>query len=120
MAEYLITQGADPADVRPESRAVNTRQNLLLAQEIHAAAGRPGPVLAVTSNYHVLRAAVLAREVGSDAQVIGAPTASYYVPSAFLREFVAVLVQQRRAHLLIVLPFLALTAIAVTTLRLVG
>ena len=120
MAEYLITQGADPADVRPETRAVNTRQNLLLAQEIQAAAGRPGPVLAVTSNYHVLRAAVLAREVGSDAQVIGAPTASYYVPSAFLREFVAVLVQQRRAHLLIVLPFLALTAIAVTALRLVG
>jgi uncharacterized SAM-binding protein YcdF (DUF218 family) len=120
MAEYLIAQGADPADVRPETRAVNTRENLLLAREIQAAAGRPGPVLAVTSNYHVLRAAVLAREVGSDAQVIGSPTARYYVPSAFLREFVAVLVQQRRAHLLIVLPFLALTAIAVTTLRLVG
>ena len=120
MAEYLIAQGADPADVAPETRAVNTRQNLLLSKEIQVAAGRPGPVLAVTSNYHVLRAAILAREVGSDAQVIGAPTASYYVPSAFLREFVAVLVQQRRYHLLIVLPFLAITGIAVVTLNLVS
>ena len=104
MAEYLLAQGADPADVRPEVQARNTRENLLLSAAVQQEAGRPGPALAVTNNYHVLRAAILARELGSDTQVVGAPTARYYVPSAFLREFVAVVVEHRRLHLLLVVP----------------
>lgn len=116
MAEYLLAHGADPADVRPEVQATNTRENLALSRVVQADAGRPGPVLVVTNNYHVLRAAVLARRIGSDAQVVGSPTARYYVPSAFLREFVAVIVEQRRIHLLLVLPFLALTALALVAL----
>jgi len=116
MAEYLLAQGADPADVRPEVQATTTRQNLLLSQQVQADAGRPGPVLAVTNNYHVLRAAVLARRTGSDAQVIGAPTAAYFVPSAFLREFIAVMAEHRRLHLLTVLPFVAVTVLALFSL----
>ena len=54
----------------------------------------------MTNNYHVLRTAVLARQTGTDTQVVGSPTARYYVPSAFLREFVAVVVEHRRLHLI--------------------
>ena len=111
MAEYLLAQGADPADVRPEVQARNTRENLLLSATVQAEAGRPGPALAVTNNYHVLRTAILARELGSDTQVVGSPTARYYVPSAFLREFVAVVVEHRRLHLLLVVPFAALIVV---------
>ena len=111
MAEYLLAQGADPADVRPEVQARNTRENLLLSAAVQAEAGRPGPALAVTNDYHVLRTAILARELGSDTQVVGAPTARYYVPSAFLREFVAVVVEHRRLHLLLVVPFAALIVV---------
>lgn len=112
MAEYLLAQGADPADVRAEVRARNTRENLLLSREIQQDSGRAGPVLAVTNNFHVLRAAVLARSIGSDAQVVGSPTARYYVPSAFLREFIAVVVQQRRVHVITVGAFLLMALIA--------
>ena len=101
MAEYLIEHGADPADVRPEVQARNTRENLLLSAAVQSEAGRPGPALAVTNDYHVLRTAVLARQTGSDTQVVGSPTARYYVPSAFLREFVAVVVEHKRLHLVV-------------------
>ncbi|MET1006326.1 MAG: YdcF family protein [Propionibacteriaceae bacterium] len=113
MAEYLIDHGADPQDVRPEEQARNTEQNLVLSAAVQDASGREGPVLVVTNNYHVLRTALLARRVGSDAQVVGAPTARYYVPSAFLREFVAVLVEHKRVHLALCLPFVALTTFLV-------
>ena len=109
MAEYLLAQGADPADVAPETEARNTRENLLYSSVVQQEAGRPGPVVAVTNNYHVLRAAVLARQIG-DAQVVGAPTARYYVPSAFLREYVAIVVEHLRLHVAIVLPLLLLVA----------
>lgn len=84
----------------------------------HRAAGAPiprwldrllgGPIIPdpaagviVTSDYHVLRAAILARRLGVPAQASGARTARYYWPSAMLREFVALLVGRRRLHLVL-------------------
>ncbi|ROS59031.1 vancomycin permeability regulator SanA [Frigoribacterium sp. PhB160] len=99
MAEYLVAQGADPDDVRAETASTSTRENLLLSREVQRQAGRVGRTLVVTNDYHVLRAALLARAVGSDAQVVGSPTAAYYVPSAFLREYVAIMVEHRRLNL---------------------
>jgi len=98
MAEYLLAQGVDPSDVHPETASTSTRENLVLSREVQHAAGRGGSTLVVTNDYHVLRAALLARAVGSDAQVIGSPTAAYYVPSAFLREYVAIMVEHKRLN----------------------
>lgn len=116
MAEYLLAHGADPADVAPETEARNTRENLLYSQAVQRRAGRAGPVVAVTNNYHVLRAAVLARQIG-DAQVVGAPTARYYLPSAFLREYIAIVAEHRRLHIAIVLPLMLLVALLVLALN---
>jgi len=98
MAEYLLAQGIDPSDVHPETASTSTRENLVLSREVQHAAGRGGSTLVVTNDYHVLRAALLARAVGSDAQVVGSPTAAYYVPSAFLREYVAIMVEHKRLN----------------------
>lgn len=53
----------------------------------------------VTSNYHVYRAMRYARKVGLKAVGIGAHVASYYWPSAIIREFVAV--HREKKHLLL-------------------
>jgi uncharacterized SAM-binding protein YcdF (DUF218 family) len=116
MAAYLIAHGAAADDVRAETAARNTRQNLELSRGVQTLAGRPGPVLVVTNNYHVLRAAILARRIGSDAQVVGSPTAAYYVPSAFLREFAAVVVEHKGLHAALLLPFVILTYLLVAAL----
>ncbi len=110
MAEYLIAQGADPADVLPETESRSTRENLVLSGKVLADAGRTGSTLVVTNNYHVLRAALLARDAGSSADVVGAPTAAYYVPSAFLREWVAVMVEHKLLNVLLIAPFVVLLA----------
>ncbi|MEE8837231.1 MAG: YdcF family protein [Eubacteriales bacterium] len=56
----------------------------------------------VTSNYHVYRAMRYARKVGLKAVGIGAHVASYYWPSAIIREFVAVHREKKRRLLYIV------------------
>lgn len=99
MAEYLVAQGADPADVLPERTSTNTRENISFSRRVSDDAGRSDRPVIVTNNYHVLRAAVTARSLGSPAHVVGSRTATYYVPSAFLREYVAVMVQHRRLNL---------------------
>ncbi len=112
MAQYLLSRGADPADVRPETASTNTRENLLFSREIQRSAGRGGSTLVVTNNYHVLRTALLARSIGSDAQVIGSPTAAYFVPSAFLREYIAIIVEHKRLNAAAVLTVVAVVALA--------
>lgn len=113
MAEWAIDNGADPGRVLVEDRSRNTRQNLANTAELVPAGGQG---LIVTSNYHTLRAAMLARRIGLPAQAAGAPTAGYYWPSAMIREFVAVLAEHKVAHLVVVLlvgsPLVALTIIA--------
>lgn len=117
MAEYLIAQGADPADVHPETESRSTRENLVLSGRVLAETGRTGPTLVVTNDYHVLRAALLARDTGSSADVVGSPTAAYYVPSAFLREWVAVMVEHKLLNLLFVVPFVVLLASLLVSAR---
>ncbi|MBF4584039.1 YdcF family protein [Curtobacterium sp. VKM Ac-2865] len=109
MAEYLLANGAEAGDVLPETASRSTRENLRFSRAVQTEAGRDGHVVVVTNNYHVLRAAVLARQLDLPAQVIGSPTAPYYVPSAFLREFIAVIVEHRWLNLVAFLPFVAFT-----------
>lgn len=89
MRAYLIGAGADPGSVVAETASRTTRQNLLLSRALLPAPG--ARVLVVTSSYHVFRAAMLTHALGLNARVTGAPTAAYYLPSATLREFVAVM-----------------------------
>lgn len=62
----------------------------------------PGSLAVVTNDYHAFRAALQARRLGLDADAVGARTASYFVPSAYLREFVAILREHRWTHLIVV------------------
>jgi len=109
MAEYLVAAGVPVEDVVLEDQSTTTRSNIERSVALLDERGREGALLLVTSDYHVLRTASLARRLGVDAQVVGAPTAWYYVPSAFLREFVAIMSTHRRAAASVLVPFLAAT-----------
>ncbi len=98
MARYAVQHGADPAHVRAETASVNTEANLTLSGALLRQEGREGPVVVVTNDFHAFRAAIIAREVGLDAQVVGARTARYFFPSAVLREFVGVLARTPWLH----------------------
>ncbi|MBB4685651.1 YdcF family protein [Amycolatopsis jiangsuensis] len=98
MAGYLTEAGVPPSRIVLEDQATTTDENLRFSVELLAGRGFEGRVLAVTNNYHVFRTAVLARRLGLKLDVIGAKTASYFVPSAFLREFVALLAQYRKTN----------------------
>ncbi|MGO1591811.1 MAG: YdcF family protein [Ancrocorticia sp.] len=89
MARYLRERGIDESRIMIEDQARNTRENLEFSRKL-----LPSPdtaVIVATNSYHVFRSAMLTRQLGMNAQVVGAKTARYYVPSAFLREFAAVI-----------------------------
>ncbi len=89
MAGYLKQHGVPARRILVEDRAANTVQNLRFSQGLMSDPADMAVV--VTTGYHVFRAAILTRHVGLNARVRGARTAFYFVPSAFVREFIAVL-----------------------------
>lgn len=89
MAAHLIEVAGVPADrVHAETEARTTEENLVLSHALLDEAGHQGPYLVSTSRYHAFRAALLARGLGFDDEVIGGRTALSYLPTATLREFV--------------------------------
>ncbi len=100
MRNHLVAAGTPAELVKAETASRNTRENLILSRRLLA--DPQAPVLVVTSSYHVFRAAMVTRSVGLNAKVVGAPTASYFYPSALLREFVAVMRSHLRLNLAVV------------------
>lgn len=105
MADYLISTGVPAEAVLLEDRSTTTLENLTFSRRIMLEDGPDYRCVIVTSNYHVLRAALYARRAKVNGQVLGAPTARYFWPNAFLREFVAVLVENRWKNIVLCLMF---------------
>ena len=67
MAQYLLSRGAQPAQVIEEDQASNTRENLLYSAALAEARGvDTSRVLIVTSDFHMCRAKYVARTLGME------------------------------------------------------
>jgi len=99
MARWLVEHGAPATHVREEDRSRTTRENMDFSREIMTAAKPDYICVVVTNNFHAFRAAMTARKAGVNGQVLGSPTAAYFWPSATIREFVAVLWENRTVNL---------------------
>lgn len=105
MAEYLEGHVPD-AVLAPEGESRTTEENISFSRDMMIRRGADEPMILVTNNYHVPRAALLTQRLGVDADVIGAPTARYYLLSAYLREFIAVVSYHLKLHAILLAPFL--------------
>ncbi len=115
MARYLTERGFPPDRLIREDRSRTTEENLAFSKAIMDEArpgsrSRPGSrCVVVTSSFHAFRAAIIARRLGVNGHVTGAPTAAYYWPTAILREFAAVFISYKLVNfgvcaLIVVLP----------------
>lgn len=95
MAEWLQDHGVPASEIIAETKARTTEENLRFSVALLQERMISGPYLIATNNYHAPRAAMIARDLGIDAHALGSKTAFYFLPSAFLREFIAVMSRQR-------------------------
>jgi len=94
MHAYLRDRGVPEDRIRREDQARTTEENLRFSAALLPEEARR--VVAVTSNYHVFRAAVECRRLHLPFHAVGSPTAHYFLPSALLREFAALILHYRR------------------------
>ena len=95
MADYLLERGAPPERLLVEDVSRSTEQNLRFSKQLMQQRVPEHRCLVVTNNYHVMRAARIARKEAVNGDVVGSPTARYFWPSATIREFVAIFLDHR-------------------------
>ena len=92
MARYLVERGLDEGRIRRESRSASTLENLQNARAILEAEGLRGArCVLVSSDYHLLRASLVAKKAGLKVETLGCKTNPWLVPNCYLRETVALL-----------------------------
>lgn len=91
MSRYMLRLGVPREVLLPEDQSTTTMENLVFAKKLlDARQTTPYRCAFVTSDYHVFRTALYASHVGLKGDGVGSRTASYYFPTAFIREFIAI------------------------------
>lgn len=98
MQRYALNSGIPIEDTILEDKSTNTLQNMSFSKSImdKFMANAKYNCIFVTNNFHVFRASLYARKVGLKAQGIGSKTAFYYLPNAMIREYIAIVVMNKK------------------------
>ena len=102
MKRYLISQGIEEKDILAETKSTTTEENFKYSYElIRKYHGSDFFSVAFsTTNYHVFRSGMLAHELGMRIEGIGSKTKRYYWINAFVREYIATIVKEKKTHIL--------------------
>ncbi|WP_321383057.1 YdcF family protein [uncultured Enterococcus sp.] len=103
MKQFAVEKGIPEEDILVEANSVNTLENMRFSKEIMNTDFGSDEYHAIftTNNFHLFRAGLFARQAGLKADGIGAKTAFYFLPNAFLREFAAIVLMRKKRHMLI-------------------
>lgn len=97
MQDYLLQHGIPQESILLEERSKNTLENLQFSKKIMDSLLPAYSCIFVTNDYHVFRAGTYARRIGLNAEGVGCKTAFYYWPNAFVREYIAIMLQYKKA-----------------------
>ena len=98
MKNYLIEQGIKSKNILVENKSTNTYENIKFSNKLIN--NKKANIGFSTTNYHVLRAGLIATEQGLKLEGIGSKTKSYFWINAFVREFIGTLYSERKKHIL--------------------
>lgn len=90
MYRELTAKGISPDRLFKEERSTNTYENIRFSLEIMEKHGLKGETAIVTSEFHQMRATIIARKQGLEAYSVSAPTALFLLPTYWVRDCLGV------------------------------
>jgi len=114
MKNYLLEQGIKDDYILVENKSKNTNENIKFSNELIKAQKEDAKIAFSTTNYHVFRAGNIAYQMDVKMEGIGAKTKAYFWINAFIREYIATLVSEKKNHICIVAMILMVEAALIT------
>ena len=113
IVNYLLEETDVPREaIVLEDKSTTTYENLLYSKELGEKLVAKPQFLFVTNDYHVFRTSNYARKLKMKGDGLGCRTAGYYIPSAFIREYVALCVKMKWLFVAFYVPFLVGTLLS--------
>lgn len=103
MKNYALEKGIPEEAILVETNSKNTLENMRFSKEVMEQdfGGTNFQAIFTTNNFHLFRAGLFAKMASLKADGIGARTAFYFWPNAFLREFIAIVMMHKRRHMIV-------------------
>ena len=99
MAHYLMESGISEEDIIIERQSTTTLENLRFSKAIlDEKSEKNYRCLVITNSFHSLRAGIYMRKLGLKGRSIGSRTALYFLPSAWIRETIGLIVLYWKWH----------------------
>lgn len=101
MRNYALSKGVLDSDILIENKSKTTFENLKFSKSIldRRQQGADYQSAFVSNDYHIFRAGVFARLVGLNSDGIGSRTARYFLPNAFIREYIEMMLMYKKRHI---------------------
>ena len=90
MYRELTAKGISPDRLFKEEQSTNTYENISFSLEIMKQHGLNGETAIVTSEFHQMRAAIIAKKQGLSAYSVSSPTALFLLPTYWVRDCLGV------------------------------
>lgn len=116
MKNYLMEQGIEEGNILIEDKSKNTFENIKFSNNIINENVKNAKIAFSTTNYHVFRSGIIAKNQNINIEGIGAKTKSYFWVNAFIREFIATLFSEKKKHIAVVC-FILVLAIFMISLQ---
>lgn len=103
MSHYLLDEGLSSDKLLLENQSTTTLENLTFSRNLIENTPDTTPrFLVVTNSFHSLRAGIYMRELKLKGRSVGSKTALYYLPSAWIRESMALFLMYWKWHAVII------------------
>lgn len=114
MKKYLLDQGIKEKNILVENKSRNTFENIKFSYKLIN--NKKANIGFSTTNYHVMRAGLIATEQGIKVEGIGSKTKSYFWINAFIREFIGTLYSEKKKHIIffLIINIIIIFMIAIT------
>lgn len=96
MKAYLLGKGVPEGDILLENQSRTTFENLTFSRKLMTE--KDSYTMVVTNSFHALRAGIFMKKIGLKGRSVGSRTALYFLPSAWIRETVGLVVLYKRWH----------------------
>lgn len=91
MYRYLVEKGIDQERLYKEEQSTSTRENLLFSKALIEEEQLEPEIVIATSEYHVYRAGLVAKDLGMEYTSVPGKTAIWLFPTYYVRELYGIL-----------------------------